>query len=273
MERQVRIIAFYATNENVGKSTLSIAMANEMANLEKKVLYVEADQVRPSFAVGTGLSHESKNMLELVRKENKYNLSQYICTKQDLLEKKVNPRLMHKLHDKMDFLVFPSSYSLAQFPEIQNKELFVTTFIESLVDTEYDYIILSVPTELSEVLSYPILYQSDIIVHVLNGNPRGAIAIKRELQLIEEAKLTLPRMIHVLNMGDEDYVEDIEKLSSQNIAVTIPYDRDRTSYEWGMQFGSPQINTKVHHIMEAAGLDVPFQHTSSMKKGLFGLRN
>ncbi|EMN7730472.1 AAA family ATPase [Bacillus cereus] len=272
MDRQVRMISFYATNENVGKSTLSIAMANELAHLGKKVLYVEADQVRPNFAVGTGLSHESKNMLGLVRKENEYNLLQYICTKQDLLEKKVNPRLTQKLHDKMDFLVFPSGYSLTQFPEIQNKELFVTTFIESLVDTEYDYIILSVPTELSEVLSYPILYQSDLVVHVLNGNPRGALAIKRELQLIEEAKLTLPRMIHVLNMGDEDYVEDIEKLSSQKIEVTIPYDRDRTSYEWGMQFGSPQINAKVHHIMEAAGLDIPSQHFS-MKKGLFGLRN
>ncbi|MDR4341815.1 chromosome partitioning protein ParA, partial [Bacillus thuringiensis] len=100
----------------------------------------------------------------LVRKENDYNLLQYICTKQDLLEKKVNPRLMQKLHDKMDFLVFPSGYNLAQFPEIQNKELFVTTFMESLVDTEYDYIILSVPTELSEVLSYPILYQADLVV-------------------------------------------------------------------------------------------------------------
>ncbi|MBL1639636.1 chromosome partitioning protein ParA, partial [Klebsiella pneumoniae] len=93
------------------------------------------------------------------------NLSQYICTKQDLLERKMNPRLMQKLHDKMDFLVFPSGYNLAQFPEIQNKELFVTTFIESLVDTEYDSIILSVPTELSEVLSYPILYQSDLVIH------------------------------------------------------------------------------------------------------------
>ncbi|MEC2490513.1 chromosome partitioning protein ParA, partial [Bacillus cereus] len=153
-----------------------------------------------------------------------------------------------------------------------NKELFVTTFMESLVDTEYDYIILSVPTELSEVLSYPILYQADLVVHVLNGNPRGALAIKRELKLIEDAKLTMPRMIHVLNMADENYVEDIEKLSSQKIAVTIPYDRDRTSYEWGMQFGSPQINTKVHHIMEAAGLGIPSQQ-SSMKKGLFGLRN
>ena len=68
MDRQVRIIAFYATNENVGKSTLSITMANELARLGKKVLYVEADQVRPSFAVTTGLSHESRNMLELVRK-------------------------------------------------------------------------------------------------------------------------------------------------------------------------------------------------------------
>ncbi len=36
MERQARIIAFYATNENVGKSTLSIAMANELAHLGKK---------------------------------------------------------------------------------------------------------------------------------------------------------------------------------------------------------------------------------------------
>ncbi|WP_000375873.1 AAA family ATPase, partial [Bacillus cereus] len=60
MDRQVRMVAFYATNENVGKSTLSIAMANELAHLGKKVLYVEADQVRPNFAVGTGLSHESK---------------------------------------------------------------------------------------------------------------------------------------------------------------------------------------------------------------------
>ncbi|ETE90051.1 hypothetical protein C621_0222030 [Bacillus thuringiensis serovar aizawai str. Leapi01] len=40
-----------------------------------------------------------------------------------------------------------------------------------------------------------------------------------------------------------------------------------------MQFGSPQINTKVHHIMEVAGLNIPSQHTSSMKKGLFGLRS
>ncbi|MEC2602672.1 chromosome partitioning protein ParA, partial [Bacillus cereus] len=37
-------------------------------------------------------------------------------------------------------------------------------------------------------------------------------------------------------------------------------------------FGSPQINAKVHHIMEVAGLNIPSQH-SSMKKGLFGLRN
>ncbi len=36
MERQVRMVAFYATNENVGKSTLSIAMANELAHLGKK---------------------------------------------------------------------------------------------------------------------------------------------------------------------------------------------------------------------------------------------
>jgi cellulose biosynthesis protein BcsQ len=248
-------------------------MANELAHLGKKVLYVEADQVRPSFAVGTGLSHDSKNILELVKKENEYNLLQYICTKQDLLEKKLNPKLIQKLHDKMDFLVFPSGYNPTQFPVIQNKELFVTTLIESLVETEYDYIILSVPTELSEVLSYPILYQSDLVVHVLNGNPRGALAIKRELQLIEEAKLTLPRMIHVLNMGDENYVEDLEKLSSQKIAVTIPYDRDRTSYEWGMQIGSPHINEKVHQIMEVTGLDIPFQHSSSKKKGIFGFGN
>ncbi|SCC24906.1 SAF domain family protein [Bacillus cereus] len=273
MERQVKVIAFYATNENVGKSTLSIAMANELAHLGKKVLYVEADQVRPSFAICTGISHDSKNMLELVKKENDYNLLEYICTKQDLIEKKLNSKFITKLHNKMDILVFPSGYNKAQFPEIQSKELFVTTFIESMLDTEYDYIILSVPNELSEVLSYPVLYQSDLVINVLNSNPRGSLAIKRELQLIEEAKLTLPRMIHVLNMEDEDYAEDVEKLSSQKIAVTIPYDRDRTSYEWGMQFGSPIINARVNQLMEAAGLDIPSQHTSSMKKGLFGLRN
>lgn len=91
----------------------------------------------------------------------------------------------------MDFLVFPSGYNLAQFPEIQNKELFVTTFIESLVDTEYDFIILSVPTELSEVLSYPILYQSDLVVHVLNGNPRGAIAIKKRITTTRRSKANI----------------------------------------------------------------------------------
>ncbi|KLA26046.1 hypothetical protein B4077_6113 [Bacillus cereus] len=39
-----------------------------------------------------------------------------------------------------------------------------------------------------------------------------------------------------------------------------------------MQFGSPQINTKVHHIMEVAGLGIPSQQ-SSMKKGFFSIRN
>ncbi len=35
----------------------------------------------------------------------------------------------------------------------------------------------------------------------------------------------------------------------------------------GMQFGSPQINTKVHHIMEAVGLDIPTQRYILYEKG------
>ncbi|PEB54628.1 chromosome partitioning protein ParA [Bacillus sp. AFS098217] len=275
-DKQVKIIAFYATNENVGKSTVSIAMASELANLGKKVLYVEADQVRPSFSIVTGLHHDSKNMLELVKKENDYNILHYICTKQDLAVQKVSPKVLQKLHDNLSFLTFPAGYHQQDFPKIKSKEMFVKTFMESLMNAPYDYVILSVPNELSEILSYPILHQADVVINILNSNPRGALALQKELRMLEEAKLTVPHMFHVLNMGDENFAGDIENLSLQNISITIPYDQDRSSYEWAMQIGSPLINERVHSIMDVAGLNISKAQlgaqTGQTRRGLFGFR-
>lgn len=267
-----QLLAFYGVAENVGKNTLSLATANALASSGKKVLFVEGDYLRPGFTIATGLSHELRNMLELAKKENEYNLLDYICKKTDIAHvSKNNQKVINKLNDNLDFLTFPKGYNILDFPNIKNKEAFASTFIESLSEVPYDYVVISVPNELSEILSYTVLYHSNIIVNILGSSPRNAIELKETLKILDEAKLTLPKMLNITNMINEQYISEIEELSNLKIDVSIPFDYDRSSYEWGMQIGSPIINEKVLEILLLLDVQHPLTKKED-KKGFFNFR-
>ncbi|GAD15388.1 SAF domain protein [Geobacillus kaustophilus GBlys] len=269
-----RIIAFYSNSHNVGKRTISQAFAYRLAKEGKDVLYVETDYKRPGFAVSTGLSHDQKNMLKLIEKNNNYDIMDFIANKRDVLDsnKNMNKAIAEKIQSYPEtfyFLAFPKDFNYTQMPEVEQKEEFVHVFIESIKHTDFDYIIFNTANELSYMLSYPLIVEADILISIIGSSPVDAIKLKHELDWVNSTNLTLPNKFYtIFNFIDEDssFLYELESILGQNAALTIPYDVERKEYEWSLKIGSPKINESVEILLQKIGIEVTPRND---KRGIF----
>lgn len=257
-----RIIAFYSNSHNVGKRTISQAFAYRLAKEGKNVLYVETDYKRPGFAVSTGLSHEQKNMLKLIEKNNNYDIMDFIANKKDVLSKNMSKSIAEKIQrypETFHFLAFPKDFNYIQMPEVEKKEEFVNVFIESVKHTDFDHIIFNTANELSYMLSYPLIVESDILINIIGSSPVDAIKLKNELDWVNSTSLTLPSEVYtIFNFIDESsfFVYELENILGQKAALTIPYDEERKVNEWSLEIGSPEINERIEILLQKIGIEV-----------------
>ncbi|MED5052554.1 AAA family ATPase [Anoxybacillus rupiensis] len=258
-------MVFYSNSHNVGKRTISQAFALRLAKEGKRVLYVETDYKRPSFAISTGLSHEQKNILRLIEKKKDYDVMDFIANKNDVLMlNNISKTIAEKIQQYPDtfyFLAFPADFHYMQMPEIEQKQEFVQVFLQSLKHTEFDHIIFSVANELSYMLSYPVILEADMLFIVIGNSPIDAIQVKHELDWMKQTNLALPKTHTIVNfVNSNSSLHELENILEQKVALIIPYDNERKEYEWSLKIGSPSVDAAVETLLQKIGVEISIKH-------------
>lgn len=258
-----KIITFRSVSRGSGASTLASTLANEIAQQKSKVLFVEANLVSPSFAISTGISHPTKNFLNLVNNGNgSYKLTNYIASPDDL-----DKKLANKLHG-MDTLTVPRHINKNDQVRLNDPNRWSEKFMNTLKELTYDYIIIDVPTELDEFTSYPIFSRSDEVLSVVEGTPKALIEYMNEKLWLQENNLAVSETL-IVNKHDKDFESDIWNILDEIEYLNIPYDPMRVREEWLLNFGSDLINVKLQNVQAHLGVQgVGFTEKASPFRGL-----
>ncbi|WP_026826957.1 AAA family ATPase [Exiguobacterium artemiae] len=261
------IIAFRSVTRGAGASTLAATFAKETAVLKQKVLLVEANLISPSFAANTGVSHSTKNFLNLVNQGNEsYKITNFIASPEDVDNKKLAAQL-----NGMDVLVVPRYQGKLDQIKLENPSQWIEKFMNTLKELPYDYIVIDVPTELDEFTSYPILSASDEVINVVDNTPKSVIEYRNEKIWLKENSLEFKEIL-VINKHEKDYQGNIYELINDTPYIPIPYDPLRSREEWLLKIGSDLINVKIQILQNHIGVQgVGYQDKSRNKGGLLTL--
>lgn len=266
-----KIFAFWGQNSNVGKRTVSQSFAAELACNMDKVLYVELDYFVPSFALTTGLTNPAKNMYQLCLSQEQFELENFISKKSEveLIHGKGFSKVVQAFPDNLHFLAFPMGFEQEMMPKINSE--FIPAFIQALKESEYNAVVLSLPSNINSVFSFPVMLdKTDVIFHVMNNNTVSINEYPRFKEKLETTPLDLKKWKTLFNMiGEEIPKEALDRLIGETSIYAIPYDPLRSLHEMELQIGSPSIQEHMKEIVELLGLAAP--NTNKKRKKLFGL--
>lgn len=261
------IISFRSVTRGAGASTLATTFAKETAVLKQKVLFVEANLLSPSFATNTGITHGTKNFLNLVNQGNEsYKITNFIANAEDITNKKISSSL-----NGMDILVVPRYQGKLDQIKLENPNQWIEKFMSTLKELPYDYIVIDVPTELDEFTSYPILSASDSVISVVEGTPKSVIAYRNESVWLQENSLNFKDTL-LINKHEKDYQGDIYEIIGDTPYLPVPYDPLRVREEWLLKIGSDLINVKLQALQSQLGIQgVGYQEKVKSKGNILSL--
>ncbi|NUH84756.1 AAA family ATPase [Bacillus firmus] len=278
------IISFYSVAHSQGKKTLSLTFANLLAEHNHKVLYVELDYKKPSVALSTQISDQSRNVKEYFQDtliKNSYDVEPYVLKRDQLLntEDRNLRKLYNGLPSKLDYLIFPLSFQESSFPTLiedqENAELeaqeFIGKFIYSLKTTKYEYVILSLPTELHSIFGFEVLANSDQIINVVTPSATRLFENKNAKTFLSSNIQNLEDKWHtVLNMTSEEVDENEYLQLVKGEPIFVPFDPQRQKEEFALHFGSEMIQEKLEQL--ALKLNISITLTTPKKRSIFSRR-
>ncbi len=268
------VISFYSVAPSQGKRTLSNSFANLLGNNELKTLYVELDTENPSLAVSTQIQHPTNNLVaffENTIKTNDFNVEPYVLTREQLL--KTDSRDLKKVFSELpsclDYLCLPIGFSSNDFPELldyqksnieEQANLFIQQFIYALKTSKYQYVVLNLPNDLSNIFGFEVLDSSDHIIHVSTASANRLSECNQILNFLESNIKDLEqKWSTVLNMTSP-YIEDASyrDLVKGNPFI-IPFDPERQQSEFALESGSELITERMEQIAEKLKIPISIE--------------
>lgn len=257
------ILSFYSVAPSQGKRTLSLAFANLLAEQQHKVLYVELDYNHPSVAVATQISHSEKNTNEYFHNtilKDSFEVDSFVLTKDNLISESDRDRkkIFSTLPGSLSYLVFPFGFNEKSFPNLiqdsknpeKEAQEYIQKFIYSLKTSKYQYVVLNLPNELTSVLGYEVIANSDKILNVVTPSANRLIENK-EIQTFLRKNIEDfdEKCTSILNMASPNINED-EYAALINNPCIVYYDAMRQKSELSLEFASPQIQEQLEKVAE-----------------------
>lgn len=260
-----KIYGFYSVAESQGKKTISQSFADLLAENEYKVLYVELDSHRPSVAISTRITHETKNIVEYFRgvaTAKDFTFEPYVLKISNLLEteedKNLNRHFKMYFDDNLDYLIFPLNHNDKDFPtlvenenaEKETKEL-IENFTYNLKSSNYDFIVLNLPIELYSIFGFELIGNCDSIINVLTASATRLYENKKMKSFLFENEPSLKKKWNtVLNMVSSAVEETQYNELMNEKPILIPFDEERQIEEFSSKIGSYEIREKLKILAE-----------------------
>ena len=275
----VQILSVYAASMGEGKRTISQNLAKILSQNNQKVLYVELDYFRPSFAITTGLSHPTKNTLSfMVNMKEKYSLKYeyFVTNAKEMIT--TNKRAGRHFNENIEFLTFPLEYDETLFPKlVENDKVlyydiqtFSKSFVDSFRDSKYDQVIFVLPNDIQSVFTIPIMQQSDLVLNIVSTNPTSLIEsnkIYTILQEIEELNIQSKWRTIIKKSSDAIPSSQFETfLSGQDIISIISNDVEVVKNDLTDDMASENFEIELSNAMKKLSLPVVGKEKKSFFK-------
>lgn len=266
----MKLISVYATSANVGKRTITTALANQAAKHGNQTLLIELDYIRPSIALTLGITHPLKNTLlyfERAFNESFFNVDEFIMKYSEIKATQKDLAKVHQSYEKnLDYLIFPIDYENSMFPRLsenaaesltERAQFIIQQFINNIHALSYDVVILSLPNDKEDIFSVPITLESDHVVNVIGPSLTRFSETKKLIGLFE--KFNEEKWIHVLNMASSKLVDQSDyelALNPVTLHHIIHFDEQRLRNDLNAEIGSALMKEKINDILKDCGLEI-----------------
>ena len=271
--KEVRNISFWGVSPGVGTRTIAQSFAKNAAERGAKVLFVELDYLRPSFAVTSGLTHPTKNLLQLAMQQvehNDFDIEMFIAKPNEIkVQKKSLKKVINDIPTNLHFLALPKDYRVESFPEIEEGKEFIDELNRQLKSLKYDLIIFNLPSEVNNLFSYPIMLNMDKIYNIMTLHPAHIQNYLNLREMLEKSSIDMDCIQTILNKVPKGISkEQGDSIINEKTILNIPYDLERTEKELNIQMGSPLIDEKVNELLNHLGLEDEKSENKREKKRL-----
>lgn len=282
--KEPKIFAFYSNLKNQGKQTLSLALAQYLAELNYKILYVEMDVNNPSVSESLNITDKDRNFVQLSQKfVSNYGitgLDQFVINKKKLVEKDAQNKAV-KFSDNVDFVILPKDFTPEKFPVVfesdmadaeQKADNFIEQLVGSLKTSNYDYIVCNLPNNYEHLLGFKLMEKVDRIVSVIKPSAYNIKAYKDYTKDLEKLVDSFnAKHITLINMASQNVEIDSYlgyfKVNNNNSHV-LNFDHERQLEEFAMNIGSDYITQQMERIATLLGIEIT--PTKAKKFQLFG---
>jgi chromosome partitioning protein len=227
----MKIISFQNQKGGVGKSTLSLMLANALSNLGKSVVFLDNDpQANSTRWFSKRIVEHDYDLESVKRKIIDYNIG-------TLIQNEDTFSFDEYLIDVPDsnIKLLPSTPTYEEAKISQNQPGYEDTFKYLFSDLESDYMIVDSPGELSQLTNWGLSIANVVVVPVeteLFASETIDIQIKRIQKAQKKVNVNLNKIIIIPNRHDYRHVIEKEAMNFliENYSDYLIFDNDNQSF-------------------------------------------